>query len=98
MNDLAAIRARHDDIPQDPLPLDIPDSGVRTQGEQGRDQQKSVGQAACPWHTDRGDDQTTGLIRASAGLVFREHTKRIGKNTVRCPGSGRAPNESKETP
>lgn len=94
MNDLAAIRARHDDIPQDALPLDIPDTG--SPRHEGR-VEKSVAQASCPWHTDRGDDQSTGLIRGSAGLVFREHTKRIGKSTVRCPGSGRAPDEKEDS-
>lgn len=91
---MAAIRARHADIPQDALPLDIPDHGQRTKEART---EKSVGQALCPWHTDMGDDKTTGLIRGSTGLIFREHTKRIGRSTVRCPGSGRAPSEKEDS-
>lgn len=94
MNDLAAIRARHDNIPQDALPLDIPDTGARMTDSRT---EKSVAQALCPWHTDRGDEQTTGLIRGSTGLVFREHNKRVGRTTVRCPGSGRAPSEKEDS-
>jgi len=90
---LAEIRARHADIPQDPLPLDIPESHGMSKGKRT---DKSIAQATCPWHVSRGTDQTTGLVRASDGsLIFREHTKRIGKSTVRCPGSGQAP-EMKE--
>lgn len=92
---LELIRQLHNDIDQDPLPLDIPDTGAPR--HTGR-VEKSVGQAMCPWHTGRGDDQTTGLIRGSTGLVFRDHTYRIGRSTVRCPGSGRSPNESEDTP
>lgn len=89
----AAIRARHDDIPQDPLPLEIPNAGVRR--HDGR-REKSVAQAICPWHVARGEDDTTGLVRAGVGLVFREHTRRVGRTTNRCPGSGRAPEEMEE--
>jgi hypothetical protein len=93
VTDIEALRARHNDIPQDALPLDLPDMGG---GAKDQRVVKSYAQAICPWHTDRGDDQTTGLIRAgNGGLVFREHTKRIGKTTVRCPGSGQSP-EMKE--
>lgn len=81
-----AIRERHPDIPQDTLPFDLPAMGG---GSKDQRTIKSHGQAICPWHTDRGDDQTTGLIRAgNGGLVFREHFHRIGRTSVRCPGSG----------
>lgn len=91
---LAEIAARHANVPQDTLPLDFPDA--MTGAKDTRRSDKSVAQAVCPWHAVRGDDQTTGLIRTSKGLVFREHTHHVGKTTVRCPGSGQAPEEMED--
>lgn len=52
---------------------------------------KSVEFARCPKHTANPAGHQgglTGLILTADGLVFRDHTKRIGNTTIPCPGSG----------
>ncbi|VXB82660.1 hypothetical protein [Aeromicrobium sp. 9AM] len=49
---------------------------------------KSVAWARCPNHVPGGKNQLTGLVHDNGQLVFRDHTKRVGKQTVPCPGSG----------
>jgi hypothetical protein len=54
--------------------------------------QKSIDFAKCPHHVSDGtgrNEGLTGLVaRDRDTLVFRDHTKRVGKTTVPCPGSG----------
>lgn len=50
--------------------------------------QKSIKWAVCPHHV-QGRKKLTGLIAINQDvLVFRDHTKKVGKHTVPCPGSG----------
>lgn len=54
--------------------------------------QKSIDYAFCPHHRHDGTGARggmTGLIAVDSKTVaFRPHTKRVGKVTVPCPGSG----------
>lgn len=54
--------------------------------------QSSIDYAFCPKHTSDGTGRhggMTGLIAVDRHTVaFREHTKRVGNVTMRCPGSG----------
>jgi len=50
--------------------------------------QKSIKWAVCPSHVSNGK-KLTGLIAIDRDtLVFRDHTKKVGKHTMPCPGSG----------
>lgn len=89
-SEIARIAKRHDDIPQDALPVaEVPardasdDEGAKTKAP------KSVRWKQCPHHTPSGKKQLTGLVLDGSSLVFREHRKSIGKFLVRCPGSGK---------
>ena len=89
--ELARIRTRHADIEQDTLPLEIDDTPPQSdRGSEVRTKTiKSVKWAKCPHHTPSGKAQLTGLIRLNTNtLVFRDHTKTVGKHTITCPGSG----------
>lgn len=60
---------------------------------------KSVRFAKCPFHTADATSRNgglTGLVLASRGvLIFRDHTKKVGRVTMPCPGSGKpAPEET----
>jgi len=84
------IKRRHDDIPQDPLPLDLPKqpAPVRPVSTESKPRPaKSVRFASCPKCLAHRE---FGVIRAADGSeVFRDHNKTIGKGVrVRCPGSG----------
>ena len=89
---MARIRARHPDIPQDTIP------GLETLADESRsknsdpDRKKyvpSIRSAKCPKHQGKGPDDLTGVIVTADGVErFRDHTMRVGKQSVRCPGSG----------
>jgi hypothetical protein len=89
MSDLSKIAKRHSDIPQDTLPFDIalPTGGGAGETSTAR-AVKSVQWARCPNHTPGGKRQLTGLVPDGDQLVFRDHTKTVGKQVVPCPGSG----------
>lgn len=91
---LRKIAARHPDIPQDPLPIDIPDPPPTSSGEESTQKRvRSVQWAPCPWHVDTSK-RGTGMVYGPTGeLVFREHSRRVGRRTLRCPGSGRRPQD-----
>lgn len=85
-SDIAKVRSRHADVPQDALPFDVPN--LTKKPRQGRGQtETSVEFGTCPSHVP-SPGKMTGLVYSGNVLVFREHTKRVGKVTVRCPGSG----------
>lgn len=54
--------------------------------------QKSIDWAVCPHHKSDGlgtKGGMTGLIALDNKTVaFRHHTKKVGRVTVTCPGSG----------
>jgi hypothetical protein len=83
------IKARHSDIPQDPLPIELPEQPVpvATTSESKPRPAKSVRFASCPKCLT---DKEIAVVRSADGSeVFRDHNKTIGKNVrVRCPGSG----------
>lgn len=90
--DMARIRARHSDIPQDPLP-DVawpePTGGAKGERRAYRGT-PSTRFARCPKHVAPGDG-LTGVIPGPGGIeVFRAHTKRVGSRTIPCSGSGSA--------
>lgn len=80
------VKARHPDIPQDALPLELTDVGTRPEKLPSP---KSVRQAKCKGCC-RDRDQKVGVVRLSNGVeVFREHNKQlIGSSSIRCSGSG----------
>lgn len=86
-DDIERIRRRHPDIPQDPLPLDVPDQPAQMVSETRARPAKSVRFAACPKCLA---DREFGVIRRPDGVeVFRDHNKTIGKGRrMPCPGSG----------
>jgi hypothetical protein len=95
MSDLSKIQKRHADIPQDSLlGLEEVDAGTALAPVK-RKTAKTAGYAVCPSHrferTARNDGKTSLVRDADGELVFREHTKRVGSMTLRCPGSGVAP-------
>jgi hypothetical protein len=84
------IKARHPDIPQDPLPLDMPEQPALDRpavSESKPRPAKSVRFATCPKCLA---DKEIGVVRSADGSeVFRDHNKTIGKGVrVLCPGSG----------
>lgn len=83
------IKRRHPDIPQEPLPLDLPEQLARHDGEQPDKPRpaKSIRFASCPKCLA---SREFGVIRAADGTeVFRDHNKTIGKGVrMLCPGSG----------
>lgn len=81
------IKRRHDDIPQDPLPIVVPDSPPAQQTESKRRPSPSIRFASCPKCLA---DREFGVIRAADGTeVFRDHNKTLGKGRrIPCPGSG----------
>lgn len=86
--ELARIRDKTNGIHQDALPIDIPHTGGGEEAVKSRTQ-KSIQWAKCPHHTPSGKNQLTGLIAIdNKTLVFRDHTKKIGRHTIQCPGSG----------
>lgn len=96
--DMRKVAARHSDIPQDSLP------GLENVRDESRSKQRdpskqktvpSIRRAKCPQHKGKGDDDLTGVVINALGTeVFREHTKRVGSHSLRCPGSGTlAPDE-----
>lgn len=90
--DLEAVRKRHADIPQDPLPIEGLDlAELAAEPVEVRKEPRSERWAKCPHHEPdkRAKRQLTGLYQVGPDeWVFREHTKRIGKLTLTCPGSG----------
>lgn len=85
--DLSKIAKRHSDIPQDALPIEVPEPPKANGGTASAKSAPSVRFAKCPDHVA---DKLTGVIALSRDEhVFRDHTKHIGKVTVQCPGSGR---------
>lgn len=90
-NDAAynAIKKRHPDIPQDPLPLEMPAvaGGSVRDPERKQPGPKSIRFATCPKCLA---DRLTGVIRLGDGTqVFRGHNMVMhsGRRTP-CPGSG----------
>lgn len=91
--ELARIREKTKGIEQDALPLGL-DPAAQGGGEEAvkNRAQKSIDWAHCPHH--RHDSVgakggMTGLIALdSKTLVFRDHTKKVGKVNVPCPGAG----------
>jgi len=82
------IRARHNDIPQDPL-FDI-DNKVTAEPTKRAPAAKAVRQQQCP----ECKREKVGVIRVTDEVfqphfVLRDHTKRTyGGHTFKCPGSG----------
>lgn len=83
----AAIKKRHSDIPQDSLPIVLPDATgasepMRTKGV------VSVRHAQCP---ECHKDKPTGVVRLHDGTeVFRDHNKVLTTGRrIRCNGSGK---------
>jgi len=51
--------------------------------------QTSIKWALCPRHNPDPLRRLTGLIAIdNKTLAFRDHTKKVGKVTIPCPGSG----------
>lgn len=82
-----AIKRRHPDIPQDPLPLEVEPSSPVSKDESKPRPAASVRFAKCPKCLA---DKETGVIRRPDGAeVFRDHNKTLGKGRrIPCPGSG----------
>lgn len=83
------IKARHNDIPQDPLPLDVPEPvAVKPDTVESKPRPaRSVRFAMCP--KCRADKETGVIRRPDGSEVFRDHNKTIGKGVrIPCPGSG----------
>lgn len=81
----ADVKRRHPDIPQDPLPFELPSS---SSGEPAKARAKaSVRYAKCPRCTK---EKPTGVVRADDGSeVFRDHNKVLASGRrIRCNGSG----------
>jgi hypothetical protein len=85
--DYERIKRRHDDIPQDPLPIEVPEQPARQMNESKRRPAVSIRFASCPKCLA---DREFGVIRAADGTeVFRDHNKVVGKGRrMPCPGSG----------
>lgn len=82
------ISRRHADIPQDALPVEDVERIEPTKASKSKSP-RSVKWKKCPRHTPSGKKQLTGLVMVDGEtLVFRDHTKTIGRHTVPCPGSG----------
>lgn len=82
------IKRRHPDIPQDPLPLELPTQPTAVKRDENRRKSApSVRYADCPKCLA---DKPTGVIRGADGSeIFRAHNKTLGKGRrVPCPGSG----------
>lgn len=93
VGELSRVRDRSKGIDQDALPLDVDPSDLGG----GEDvvtsrAQKSIDWAHCPHHRHDGAGAKggmTGLIALdNKTLAFRDHSKKVGKVTVPCPGSG----------
>ena len=83
---MAQIQKRHPNIPQDAL-FALPTNLGGGEPVVTRTQ-KSIKWAFCPHHVP-GGKKLTGLITLDQHtLVFRDHTKTVGKHTIPCPGSG----------
>jgi len=95
--DLERIKARHPDIPQDPLPVDWPDAIPKRRPWRAPKAAASVRFATCPKCLA---NREIGVIRLPDGAeVFRDHNKVIGKGVrVQCPGSGHDAPPPKELP
>lgn len=92
MTDITRVAKRHTDIPQDALPFKVdPTSGGGEDVVKNR-AQKSIDWAHCPHHRHDGvgaKGGMTGLVALdNKTLAYRDHTKKVGKVTVPCPGSG----------
>lgn len=90
--DLSRVRDKFADLPQDALPLEVdPTSGGGEETVKNRNQE-SIDWAFCPRHRHDGlgaKGGMTGLVAIDNKTVaFRAHTKKVGKVTVPCPGSG----------
>lgn len=88
----AAVRRRHPNIPQDPLPIEVTEEARAAEPTRST---PSVRQAVCPFCFK--PDKTTGVIRLDDGTeVFREHNKVLTTGRrIRCGGSGQvAPKRS----
>lgn len=84
--ELAKIRRRHNDIPQEAL-FDPP--ALTSDRKPKRDKQpKSIAYATCPEHVG---ERKTGLITGPelGTVIFRDHTRKVGKVSMHCAGSGR---------
>lgn len=82
----AAVKRRHPDIPQDPLPVEVePERAGEPVSHKGR---KSVRYAMCPYCLK---DKPTGVVRNEDGdEVFRAHNKVLSTGRrIRCSGSGK---------
>lgn len=85
----ADVRRRHPSIPQDPLPLKLPDaSGRAAEPTRGTGSRPSVRFTMCP-HCVK--DKPTGVVREDDGSeVFRAHNKVLTTGRrIRCSGSGK---------
>lgn len=83
----AAIRRRHNDIPQDTLPLDFSGSESRSGEPVRMKSQPSIRFAVCP---ACAHEKEIGVVRLGDGReVFREHRKTLMRGRrIRCSGSG----------
>jgi hypothetical protein len=91
--ELSRIRDKTRDLEQDALPLhdDPAANGGGDEAVKNRTQ-KSIDYAECPHHKHDGSGPRagmTGLIAIDNKTVaFRPHSKKVGKVTIPCPGSG----------
>jgi len=89
MNDPAykAIKQRHPDIPQDPLPFDVTADALVSSGESTKKQRSParIRVATCPHCSN---DNPTAVIRLADGSeVFRTHN-RVMRSGLRLPCNG----------
>lgn len=85
-----AIKRRHDNIPQEPLPLDVAEATDNSQ-RKGESRQKSPRSVRFVQCADCRADRPTGVIRTASGSeVFRDHNKVLhGGARIPCSGSGK---------
>ena len=91
-----AIKRRHNNIPQETLPLEVTETAPAGKAKTGAKQRgpRSIRFAKCPLCLA---DKPTGVIQSADGSeVFRDHNKVLNSGMrLQCSGSGRvAPEES----
>src|SRR5690349_17658830 len=83
--ELNRIAKRHKDIPQDGL-FDLPATGGGTKPKVKRP--RSLAFAPCPECHAPGNRLTGLIAKAQDVLMFRDHTRRVGRVSLPCSGSG----------
>lgn len=86
-----AIKRRHANIPQEPLPLEVAETALTPQRKTGAKQRgpRSIRFVKCPYCLA---NKPTGVVKTADGSeVFRDHNKVLNSGTrIQCRGSGKA--------